>query len=157
MNWVIIELLPPFFLKLPTVSPPATSFKSLIYIVYILHPISITYSSCHYYPPSPPHHHRLTISTSPPPHHHLTTTTMGLVAPSRAPAPWLLDAVSAVVPLPVGQEFDCFQDLKAAVYEWASQQQPSSPVGEVWPVAQSLLLQDICRLRVQSTGYLESK
>jgi hypothetical protein len=26
---------------------------------------------------------------------------------------------SAVVPLSVGQEFDCFQDFKAAVYEWA--------------------------------------
>ena len=29
------------------------------------------------------------------------------------------DAASAVVPLSVGQELDCFQDFKAAVYEWA--------------------------------------
>ena len=44
---------------------------------------------------------------------------MDHAAPSLTPAPGPLDAVSAVVPLSVGQEFDCFQDFKAAVYEWA--------------------------------------
>ena len=41
---------------------------------------------------------------------------MDLVAPSRTPEPGPLDAVSEVVPLSVGQEFDCFQNFKAAVY-----------------------------------------
>ena len=35
-----------------------------------------------------------------------------------AHAPGPLDAFGAIVPLLVGQEFDCFQDLKAAVHEW---------------------------------------
>jgi hypothetical protein len=28
-------------------------------------------------------------------------------------------AIDAIVPISVGQEFDCFQDFKATVYEWA--------------------------------------
>ena len=44
---------------------------------------------------------------------------MDLKDPSRAPAPGPLDAVSEVVPLSVDQEFDYFQNFKAAVYGWA--------------------------------------
>ena len=36
-----------------------------------------------------------------------------------AHAPGPLNALGAVVPLSVGQEFDCFQDFGAAVHEWA--------------------------------------
>ena len=48
---------------------------------------------------------------------------MDHAAPSRTPAPGPLDEISVVVPLSVGQEFDCFQDFKVAV---GSQQQLSS-------------------------------
>ena len=44
---------------------------------------------------------------------------MDHAAPSRTPTLGLLDEFSVVVPLSVGQEFDCFQDFKAAVYDWA--------------------------------------
>ena len=37
---------------------------------------------------------------------------------AHASGPGYFSAVSAVVSLSVGQEFDCFEDFKAAVYEW---------------------------------------
>lgn len=54
-GWNIIETLSPFLLKLPIVSSPTTLSKFLVYIIYVLHPVSITRYSCHY--PPPPHHH----------------------------------------------------------------------------------------------------
>ena len=37
---------------------------------------------------------------------------------ARMLAPGPSDAVSAVLPLSVGQELDCSQDFKAVLYEW---------------------------------------
>ena len=47
-----------------------------------------------------------------------------------AHVPGPLDAVGAVVPLSVGQEFDCFQDFKAAVHEWAVNSNHSVRLGK---------------------------
>ena len=47
-----------------------------------------------------------------------------------AHTPGPLDAVSAAVPLSVGQEFDCFQDSKAPVYELVVKSNPPARLGK---------------------------